>query len=850
MSWKERLTTLCKTPDISWFDVLVIGALLVGGYLYLHDFLYWGVGWVGDSQYGDAEFWWNGAVHLAQGIIKDNPGKGFRPGYFILTGLTLPVLGMQFQQYYPAFLSTFLVTSSLLYLALRQPLGRWAASCGIGMLVFNPYTAEWLATSTTDATGLLLHMAALTCLLIGVNNGMRRNWLIAFAILFSLATLTRPLLTPFIGVVLVALLCMPQTSFKHKLKIATFVLAAFCLPTIVWMTMQKFTIDRWSLSSNDASAFYAASDPDIQVWRPDMNRAEQLAAEYYHVEPGQLTDKQMNATFWRETLKNYLQHKHYHLQRLAPHIFEIAKFSPKASVHGTNLWQLIFLSLIAAGMALWLFINRYWQRGLLLAVLALAVPFFPIILPYLTLTGAALALFGTLLALLRHRPDIKPGMFLLSAYWLTGILALYFVGGTWGKPELFSPYFAINALGYRLGSQVFFVGDLLIAYLFVCIAYSHHLTQQTKLPYTNKLLQQWQSIFAYPRTLAGGLIIGGFTLFSAAAIVVYTTGASIIFQRAYARHHDAAKPYPTLYSIIDINKQHIGNNFIQSVSINGSLDGNITLKKEITSGKTDVIFTGTISPFVWNFKGQQRAQIMVHAQKQIYPYTAGPGFVILDIPQHVDPKEWIGKQGAFVIHQTPDKHNLSNLPYYLTTPIVRSFIPISFDGKHFDKENAVWFSIVKNATQLETSHELQVQGAKITWAQNSGQYLYQRRFFLTPVSKDKQHDSGKTELILHVATLNKPATLTFSYMLGNIPDITTARPANSYYDASAFLQSKGAIKKVYSNREPVAAAEGGDALKNVQLTIPAHTNAVKIVFNHLAPETGVWIYEYNLNYGR
>jgi len=159
--------------------------------------------------------------------FQDNPGKGFRPGYFVLTGLTFPVLGEQFKQYYPYFLFAFLTTASLFYMALRKWLTRWVAACIVGMLVFNPFTAEWLATSTTDSTGLLLNIAALSCLLFGVSNNLHRGWLITFGVFFALATLTRPLVTPFIGLVLLALLLIPRLPFKKRLTLAICVCIAF-----------------------------------------------------------------------------------------------------------------------------------------------------------------------------------------------------------------------------------------------------------------------------------------------------------------------------------------------------------------------------------------------------------------------------------------------------------------------------------------------------------------------------------------------------------------------------------------------------------------------------------------------
>ena len=140
----------------SWFDLLVVTLVLCAGLGYHWHGRYWTVGLLGGGIQGDAQFWFNGALHISEGILTNYPGQGYRPGYFYLTGLMLPVFGSNFFVYHKFLVAVFLFSSIFLYASLRPMLGRWGAGCAIGLLVLNPFTAEWLATSTSDGTGLIL----------------------------------------------------------------------------------------------------------------------------------------------------------------------------------------------------------------------------------------------------------------------------------------------------------------------------------------------------------------------------------------------------------------------------------------------------------------------------------------------------------------------------------------------------------------------------------------------------------------------------------------------------------------------------------------------------------------------
>ncbi len=841
MSQKNLLNRLCKTTKISWFDLIILILILMGGAFYLHDALYWGVGWVGESQYGDAEFWWNGALHIAQGLFKDNPGIGYRPGYFYLTGLTLPVLGEQFQQFYPYFLLTFLSATGFFYLALRQILGNWIAACVVGTLIFNPYTAEWLATSTTDGTGLLLNLLALSCLLFGVHKKLTCKWLMAFGFLFFLSTLTRPLMTPFIGVVLIFICFYRKESLKNRLFSIASVFIAFTLPTLLWMGFQKLTIDQWTISSNDASAFYAASDPHIQVWIPSMyTDIRKIAANRYHLPLNKINadvnNPILNQIFWQETIKNYIKHPIYHIKRAIPHLIEIARFGPLIATHGNDHWRVALFEIIILGLSFVFFIQRNTLCALAFLILGVCLYFSSKVIILMVLAGA-------ILGLLKKDKNNQPAMFLLSAYWLTGVVALYLVGGT-SRPPSYSILVAINSLGYRLGSQFFFVGDILMAYFILSLAQYKLKTEKYS------VINGVNFFLSRPNFYASSIVGCGLAVFVFAAIMIYVIGGTMVAYRAYTSSHSTGiEAFPSLSPIIDAYEYHTKTKLIQTIGRNGELDSNISSNFRDKSRQYDIIFTGIVSPFIWNIPGQKRTQLKIYIQNNVSPFTMGPKHIIIDVPQRLNPADWRGKKGAFIIRDLPDIHNKSNQAYYLTHNILRTFIPLSEDTHHFSLSKAISFPIIKNASQLKKSGELTIPAAQITWALNSGVHPFQRRFFVTPQKINPLMD-GRIILYLDTSAINAQGTLNFSYEFGDISMLNQSNIENKHINIKIYAidnTSKKSHKKLILPQNVITTSKKEDALNKVHLSIPPGTKTIEIAFNHLSANKGIWFYEFNLS---
>jgi hypothetical protein len=831
----QKVFRFFPTTGLSLFDLVIAVVVLAGGLAYHWDSRALGVGLVGDVHYGDAQFWWNGAVHVSEGFFADNPGRGFRPGYFALTGLALPVLGTNFAIYHKFFALLFLSCCLVFYLALRGALGRLGAACAAAMIVFNPFTAEWVSTPTTDATGMLLHVLSLACLLIAVHRGLSRKWLCGFGFLFALATLTRPLVTPFLGLGVLGLLFLPALPWKRRFWAVGCVLAAFCVPAFLWMAVQRVAVGEWSISSNDASAFYAASDPHIQVWNNPMydRVATQARARYGVADP---TPAQMNRMFWRLTLANYRQHFWYHLERLLPHLWAVADFGPRQAARPSDFWKLTSLSVLAAGLGLWLLRRGELLRAGVVLAAGCGLWLSPHLAGFLTCCGAVLAL------LLERGPGPagarRLGVFLLACYWLTGVLALYLTGGTWGPP--LGPTVALNALGYRVGSQVFFMGDLLAGYGILQLA-TLHLPAGGGSGFLDRLGQRF---WAAPDPWAGRAVRGGLGAVAAGLVLVFTLGGGTIAQRWCSRHLTAKKAYPDLAPVVAFASR--GHDRTgpppQVVTDFGVLQDVLSRPAPGRPDSGDVVMTGAGSMFVFNLAGQERAQMIIHRQDNVAPFLRGSRHLIVEMPHHFPFGHWDRKQGAFILRRLDDSQNTSNLPYYLTVPAVRAFVPLTADHAGYDLEHAVVFPVVKYASQLDRSGELVCRQGSLAWLNDSGTEPFKRRLLLSPEKKDAA--DGAVRLHLDPTHARGRTRLSFAY--GWKPDEAGPPPApedRARVRVRLKRASGGTDEELVAGNEPVKAGPP----RTIDLDLTSHdATAVEIEFENLPRGAGVWLYEFNL----
>lgn len=695
-----------RGPEASWPELGFILLVGLAGFLFLRDASYWGRhAYVGTAQFGDAEFWWNGALHLAEGIVADNPNLVFRMGYAAFAGCFVAVLGPDYHLFHQVLVTLFLVTAGAVYLSLRGLIGRIAAGAAIIFLVFNPYTAEWLAISTSDSLGLILNLAAILALIAGVRDGLRLRWIALFGILLACASLTRPLMTPFILPAILAVVATGWRAWRPTIRALGVLLGAFFLPTLLWMGVMGVTTGNFALTgaSQDSSAFYAASDPQIQTWRADMyGPVNESAKKRFHTATP--TPRQLNAEFWTLIRENYVKHWRFHVARLWSNVSEYSAVTPSQSTRRTHAepWYVRFKWIFTLALIVTVFREqRQWTAiGLLLLGACWAMQ--PSMTPWLVLAGAIAGLFGLLAR--------RPGTFVWASYWWTGVAALYLVGGVMGPPV--APDHGLTALGHRLGFQFLFANDFLIIGLLGSIALG-------RTP-AGALHEDFARVFL-PSPQAGKVLRAGATVFFALVLGVLAGGAAIVGWRVYARNHTTPVPYPdaTLLARTGLAApETLVDNFDLLRSALAARDGRSILIKGQSGG------------FVWNMPGQKRSMLLVYQQDNIRPVSLSPRGLYLEAAGHLPEREWMNRQGLWALRSYPDLEPVSSLPYYFQMPAIRAFIPLSADGQSYDANRAVIFPVAKTATQLVKSGELVFAGPQPEWSVDSGVLQFPRRFSL------------------------------------------------------------------------------------------------------------------------
>jgi 4-amino-4-deoxy-L-arabinose transferase-like glycosyltransferase len=849
-----RFARFLPSTRASTFDLAFVLALFVGGATYHWNFQYWAIGLISGEPYGDAFFWWDGAARVSDAMIVDHPGKGLRPGYFLITGLSLAAFGTNFDVFHKFLLLNFLSASAFLYFALRQPFGRLAAAAGVGLLVINPYTAEWIATTTTDGLGLVLHLASLACLLVAVQRNLSLTGLCGFGPLFAAANLTRPLLMPFIGIAVLVLVLAPARGWRSRLLAAVTTVVAFAVPTVSWMAVQSVWVGEWSVSTNDASALYAASTPQFQVWTPAVyDGAKAVAVERYKVvEP---TTAQINAVFKRLTIENYRTHVDWHLDRAVPHVWTVASVSPSKRIaqHGTEVYQKSILSGLAGALALLLLARGFVQRAGVLLTAAGVVWLSPHVIPLFTLGGCGLAL------LRRPGRTADLSLFLVACYWLVGVLALYLTGGTWVQQGMTH----INALGARIGSQFFFANDLLACAFLVRVSQLHLPADseattgvaRIRAGVGHALTAQCAPAAVLMTVLTAALLVGDG--------IVLAVGLGTVARRAVARKTIKPIGFPDPAPVVAFYKQKAGGELVcaEPATLRALLTPNAAERRE----GPDVLATGTTGPYVWEMTGQQRSQTYFHVQQLAKPARLIGDCLHVEFPFPTHSREWGRRQGAFILRGSVDRPATSNLPYYLEASSVRGFVPLNKNGSGYDFDRAVWFPLTRYASQLAAAGDLGLDNAVVNWFNNSGPAPYQRRVQLT--AKDSQADG---QLTIRLDRASGHRTLRFGWQVEKRVHRFGLRQGLAVLTLAALQQllhlpaqlvdlvvvqlgepelQVWAVKSDASRSAVTPVVETKDGIAQLEIDCSApDCREIVLSFRNLpaGPTGGVWIYELNL----
>lgn len=809
---------------ISWFDLLFCMVLVTAGITYLQNCRQWiPAVYIGNAQYGDAEFWWNGALHFSQGIIANNPNLTYRMGYAVIGGLLTAVLGPDYPTFHLLLLGLFLIAACALYLSFRALKGRTTAVASAVLLVFNPYTGQWLATSSSDGLGMLFHLGSLLAIIKGLHNGIRLRWIALFGLLFACGSLTRPLMTLFLIPTLFAIFVTGWRQKKILFLATSTILATFFIPILVWMSVMAAITGNFAITgqSQDSSTFYAASDPQIQVWQGSMYTFVQESAKkrFSVTHP---TPQQLNQEFWNLTLQNYRQHWKYHLKRFLGHSVAIAQFTPEKANPATHnsrrlrvLVKVLFL-VILLGVWWWqlpgksaswsqTISNRFaFAAAVVLGALWILTPSFSL-----------LAVMGISILLMAGIFQNNITGFLLAAYWWVGLLALYLVGGTSGITATVSPY--LNALGYRLGFQFFFLNDLLILYTLGCMVRSKR--QERRITVLSKWFQENSP---WATRIAAVLTLGILTAYG----LLLSIGAGLVGQRIIDRRHSISMTYPNLTTLAPhplFRDAKPSNRYPELMAAIHKRSGEKLITTAMSSG------------FLWNLPDQRRCLLLIYQQENVLPIEMHPRRMDLEVPQHLEEKEWQERQGLWLIRSFPDLEPKSHMPYYRQQPAIQAFLPLSQDRKTFDLSRLSIFPIVKYASQLVASGELIFHGRQPNWVIDSGKLQYPRRFSLGPADPV----SAALELELNLYHARGPKQLRFGIQLIS----TNTGPSQELSPTLTLLLNDGQ-KDSFLTQNTLNPKNG--SISWFDVPISENAKSVTIKMNGLHSTDVLWFYEWNL----
>lgn len=812
---KERFIRF--SGQLDGFDVGFLIVLTLSCFLYHHPLKFWsGAATIGNWQYGDAEFWWNGALQFAEGIVANNVNLTYRMGYAAIAGLWIALFGTRFAAFHTFLLFELVGVLYLLYISLRPSLGKIAAAAGILLLALNPMTAEWFAISTSDSVGLLLNLVAMIFLVTALTRELSPVRLAACGLFIALASLTRPLMTPFLGVALVLTLCAIHVPWPRRWRGILALLAAFMIPTALWIGVLRSVTGAWNLAGSESSTFYAASDPNIQVWNPGMYAAVKDSAERRFGVPA--SDNQVDQEFQRLTALNYRKYVKYHIRRFPFHIRAIAGVSIEDAAHVNSLsrrLRYLILGMVGIGLivpllrkkrfalaavaflvlAAWLYHPLYW--AVVLIAMCCAIP---------------LALWN----------KSASGGAVFVGYWVVGMLALYLIGGTWGAADGSSV--ALNALGYRLGFQFFFASDLVVLYFIhnICTA---------RVP---GALFPHKAGFAVPGSS------GKWTSIAVAAICTWlaltalevAAGSAVVLSRGVERNMKAPQAFPELASALAIFKGTVADPRV--------LDGVRVLTGEkaqsFLTPNVDtpyVLTTAASTDFIWNLEGQQRTKVNVALQTELFPFQFQPRLFV-DFPMQLQEQKWARRQGAWLLRRFSDEPLVSNFPWYFSDVAVRAFVPVS--QSRYDVSKVQWFQLPKYASQLYHAKQLDIQGAKLQFVGNSGILRYPRRFAIT---LDTAIAASSPSISMDVAKASGRRDLTFGWQFELAPG---EQPRQLAMELQGFHAGRKVSDEV--RESPADSALPPQAIR-LNLNQPA-ADRVLIQFGALRPGETIWIYELNV----
>jgi hypothetical protein len=613
---------------------------------------------------------------------------------------------------------------------------------------------------------------------------------------------------------------MVQAPWRRRLQGILALAVAFLVPTVLWMGVLRAKTGNWGLAGSEASTFYAASDPHIQVWDPKMY-VPVAASAARRLGVATPTNNQLESEFQRLTLLNYRTFVRYHLRRFLPHLYVIAGISIHDASHvnpTSRRLRFFILAVLGIGLLRPLVRDRRFAAAALVLILLAAWLYRPAY-PAVVL----IALAGAVPLAIWNKSGWGAAVFV--SYWAVGMLALYLVGGTWGAQD--GSRVALNALGYRLGCQFFFAADLVVLYFLRNLC-------------DFSLRRRPMQVEGAPISSANGS--ARWAAFVAIAIVSWLAmtalalgaGAAVVLHRGIERANATARSYPSLAPVLESFRARLGSRS-SSDHLRLLAGGKVIAALTPNVDSPYVLTSAASTDFIWNLEGQMRTKVNVAVQSEVSPFQFQPRLFV-DFPLTIDERDWTRKQGAWLLRRFADEPLLSALPWYVSDPAIRAFVPLNAARTEFDLSSIQWFRLPKYASQLYHAKELEVEDGKIEFSGASGAERYPRRFAVRPGTDA----AGSPAISIDFRKAAGHRDLSFAWQL----ELVTAGQARRLkMDVETFDGTRKVSDQV---RETVATSMLSDLQKvDLDLNQPV-SDHVRIEFRGLRPGAAIWLYELNV----
>jgi hypothetical protein len=813
-----------KTAAVGpWFDLIAIILIAAFGFAFLSDAAGWAAHvYIGHDQFGDADFWWQGALQLSRGVFWENVNIAYRMGYALFAGSLVALFGPNYDAFHNLLLLLFLGVAAAGYLISARSLGRILALALITSLVFSPFQAEWLAISTSDALGLIWNLISLFALWRALDQRVvdrsALRWLAVAGIFLGVAALTRPLMTFFIAPAALLILILMRDSLRARAIAVTVLIGTFVLPLGIWMSVFYVKTGQVGMAGHDASIFYAASTQQYQVWTPTMYPAIEASAKA-RLGVSTLAEGQLDQEFRRQTLANYQKEYAYHLRRLPAHVLVLTKFSFQrfnSADRSEIIARLLIRGLLTIALVASCLIERRWLNAVaVVAAFGLSM----------WMTTAGLVVIAAALIFLLPIRGLNPINPLISTYWWTGIAALYLSGGTIGPP--LTPQLEVNALGYRLGSQFLFANEWLVILGLLALSGLRNgvgawLASRAQAfvpyvpPFDARRILRWASVAAV------GCFAG---LFLTGTAVVGFRGWQLIYGQK--RLMPATEPLVSAICAAEGNRQaRFERIAAEPASVLLEMWGRVKPDQRLEGLH---LLTGASGGLLWQMDPQWRTRALFYQQDLQSPFAFGTGRTDIEFAGLVPEDPWRNRQGAWFFRSFREV-GPQETTFDESLPRVQMFVPLSADGAAFDYTQAIRFPLARPASALAYAGRLKESKGQIEWVKRPGSDYKRRWFSLIP--RDEAGDTREAAAEIDLADALGDRKLRLLFRIEPVPDSEPGKgPVAVSVDA---VDASDQVRPLLSRRSTARDRVGGKVPPDdIALDIPRDATRVRVTFTGL-----------------